>query len=63
VQVVGDLEALVVPLLGHAVGQGSEEPFAVLQLVGCFLESNGAEEHLSSEEKGQDERDDRPMLD
>ncbi|HET8527074.1 MAG TPA: hypothetical protein VFM81_10635, partial [Actinomycetota bacterium] len=51
VQELGDLHALVLAFLRHAVRQGSEHLFAVLELLVRFLQSFAAEEHLPRKEE------------
>src|SRR5205823_11705110 len=60
VEVAGDLHPFVLPLLSHAVRQRSEDPLPILELVPCFLERHGPEEHLPREYQRQHERRDRP---
>ncbi len=55
VQVAGDLEPLVLALLGHPVRERAEDLLAILQLRVGLLERLAAEEHLASEEEREDE--------
>src|SRR3990172_3456343 len=50
-----DLQSLVLPLLRHPVGERTENVFAILQLLVRLLQRLAPEEHLPSEQQGENE--------
>jgi hypothetical protein len=60
VKISGDRLSLVLSLFRHAVGESSQNDFAILQLFRGLLKRAGSEEHLSREEQRHDKGRHRP---